>query len=432
MASEQQSKSDKSKWYRLDNAALMYSAIQRNTYSAVFRFSAVMTGKVNPDVLQRAIALTIPRFPTFRVKMKRGVFWYYFEPNDAPGPFLKADISNFCQPMRAKEDHDWLIRFFYYENRISIECFHALADGAGALTLFRTLLAVYLRELGYRIPAECGVCDMSASASAAEQEDAYQRYAGSVAAHGGIPRKAYSAGGTPEPFYTLNVTMGLIPLDALAAKAKEQKVSVTEYLAAALIYVLLERQRREGFQKKLPVALAIPINLRGWFPSDTLRNFILTVSPSVDPNLGDYTFEEIVTQVHHYMRLNVNRKLLQARLTGNVRFQRNRLLQIIPCVLKNPILGFCYWFAGVYPVSATYTNPGAFTVPTEMQPHIQRMEVILGQPYGNRVNCASISYGNVMELTIAGNIRERDIERELFRFLVRQGLKVKMISNREE
>jgi hypothetical protein len=432
VSSQRELKSDKSRWYRLDNAALMYSAIQRNTYSAVFRFSAVMTEQVNPEALQRAIERTMPRFPTFRVKMKRGLFWYYFEPNDGPGPFLKQDMCNFCQPMRAKEDNDWLIRFFYYEKRISFECFHALADGAGALTLFRTLLAVYLRELGVPIPEGAGICDINLPATEGEQEDAYQKYAGDVTVRGGFPKKGYPASGTPEPFYTLNVTMGLVPMDELRAKAKGYKVSVTEYLASALIFTLVERQKRENFQKKYPVALTIPINLRSWFPSSTLRNFILTVAPTVDPNLGDYTFEEIVSQVHHYMRLNINQKQLQAKLSGNVHFQRNPLLQIIPCQLKDPIMAFSYWLAGVYPFSATYTNPGAFQVPPEMQPHIQRMEVILGQPYGNKVNCASISYGNIMEITVAGNIKERDIERELFRFLVKQGLHVKVISNREE
>lgn len=432
MSTKKNSKPDKSNWYRLDNAALMYSAIQKNTYSAVFRFSAMMTEKVNPKALQRAIDLTMPRFPTFRVKMKHGLFWYYFEPNNATGPFLKNDMSNFCQPMRAREDNDWLVRFYYYEHRISIECFHALADGAGALTLFRTLLAVYLRELGYEIPNENGICDIEEPARPEEEEDSYQKYAGKVTLRGRFPKKGYPSGGTPEPFYTLNVTMGLVPVDALSAKAKAMKISITEYVASALIYVLMERQKREGFHKQQPVALAVPINLRGWFPSETLRNFILTVSPSVDPNLGDYTFQEIANQVHHYMRLTVNRQFLQAKLTGNVNFQRNPLLQIIPCVLKDSIMAFSYWLAGVYPYSATYTNPGAFAVPPEMEPHIQRMEVILGQPYGNRVNCASISYGNTMEITIAGNIQERDIERELFRFLVKEGIPVKIISNREE
>lgn len=140
-------------WYRLDNAGVLYSALQREKYSPVYRFSAVLSQPVDPTVLQRAVDRTMPRFPGFRVRMKPGVFWHYFEPNDSPGPFVRPDMSNPCQPIRFREDNGWLVRFFYYQSRISLEVFHAVSDGAGALTFFRTLLAIYLRELGHPIPA---------------------------------------------------------------------------------------------------------------------------------------------------------------------------------------------------------------------------------------------------------------------------------------
>ena len=114
---------EKPEWYPLDNAGVLYSALQKEKYSAIYRFSAVMAA-----------------------------FWYYFEPNSAPGPFVKEDISNPCQPVRFREDNGWLVRFYYYEKRISVEVFHAVSDGGGALVFFKTLLAVYLRELGYSIP----------------------------------------------------------------------------------------------------------------------------------------------------------------------------------------------------------------------------------------------------------------------------------------
>lgn len=73
-------------WSRLDNAALMYSALQREDYSAVYRFSALMRQPVDPVLLQQAVDTTLPRFPGFAVRIKQGVFWYYFEPNHAPAP----------------------------------------------------------------------------------------------------------------------------------------------------------------------------------------------------------------------------------------------------------------------------------------------------------------------------------------------------------
>lgn len=226
-------------WYKLDNAGVLYSAIQKENYSAIYRFSAVMEERVDPDALQRAVDKTMPRFPGFAVHIKKGAFWYYFEPNPAPGPFVKRDISNPCQPVRFREDNGWLVRFYYYEHRISLEVFHALSDGAGALVFFRTLLAVYLREMGHAIPNGPGILDVEEPPHREELEDAYARYATVRSLRAGIGKKAFQNTGTPEPFYTLNVTMGFVPVDQLKARAKSYGVSITEYLTGALLKVIL-------------------------------------------------------------------------------------------------------------------------------------------------------------------------------------------------
>ena len=224
--------------------------------------------------------------------------------------------------------------------------------------------------------------------------------------------------------------MGFVPLDRARERARHYGASITEYLSAVLIQVLLDKQKREHPRRERPVALAIPINLRGWFPSETVRNFITTVRPYIDPALGDYTFPEIVSQVRHFMKLHINRQELQAAFTGNVRFTRNVLLRAVPVALKNPVMALNYRMLGVRPYTCTYTNPGAFTVPPAMAEHIRGMEVILGQATVPRAHCASISYGNTLEITFAGTQKEIDTERDFFRFLVAEGIPVRVESNR--
>lgn len=420
------------KWYPMDNAGVLYSALQSDTYSPVYRFSAVLDAPVDPAALQRAVDKTMPRFPTFDLRLCRGAFWHYFEPDDRPGPLVQEDVRNCCQPMDLGGGRSRLVRVYYYEERVSIECFHALSDGAGAMVFFKTLLAVYLRELGVEVPNACGVLDVTEPPREEEQEDAYFRYAQGRAARGGWHRTAYYPSGDPEPYYTLNITQGLLSVAALKEKARSYNASITEYLSAALIWTLLERQREEEPDRERPVALAIPINLRNAFPSQTLRNFILTARPCVDPSLGDYTFAEVVEQIHHQLRLETSTPLMRGRITGNVNFQKNPLLKIIPSVIKDPVMALSYKLVGVRPYSTTYTNPGIFTAPDEMAKHIRRVEVVLGQPYLDTVNCASISFGDVMAISFAGNIRQRDVEGRFFRFLVREGLRVKVLSNRSD
>lgn len=417
-------------WYRLDNAGVLYSALKKEKYAPVYRFSAVMKETVDPEALQRAVDCTMPRFPGFRVRIRKGAFWCYFEPNEKPGPFVRRDIANPCQPIREKQDNDWLIRFFYYEKRISFEAFHAISDGAGALTFFRTLLAEYLRERGVEIPPDPSILNVEEAPRPEELEDAYGRYAGRRALRGRLEKTAYSNVSQQEPFYTLNVTMGLMSVTEVKGQAKRYGASLTEYLTAVLLLSLLEKQAEEKHRRQKPVALAIPINLRSWFPSETLRNFILTVRPCIDPSLGEYSLEEIIRYVHSYMNLHLSRQEMRAVLTGNVRFTQNPLLQVIPLFLKKPVMAFSYELLGVRPYTATYTNPGPFRVPEAMAPYIDHMEVVLGQATRPSPHCASISFGDTLEVTFAGTGASSDTERRFFTHLVQAGIHVKVISNR--
>jgi hypothetical protein len=417
-------------WYRLDNAGVLYSALKKEKYAPVYRFSAVMTRRVDPAALQRAVDRTLPRFPCFQVRIRKGAFWCYFEPNPKPGPFVRPDVANPCQPLRDRSDNDWLIRFYYYENRISFEAYHAVSDGAGAIRFFRTFLAEYLRQTGVDVPPDPLLLDLDEPPKSQELEDAYGRYAGKKVLRTGPYPTAYANVSPQEPFYTLNVTMGLMSVAAVKAKAKEYGVSITEYLAAVLLLSLLEKQAAEKPHRLRPVALAVPVDLRGWFPSETLRNFILTLRLAVDPNFGEYSLRDIAQQVHHYMRLHLSRPEMQATLTGNVKFTRNPLLQVVPLCLKKPIMAFSYKLLGVRPYTATYTNPGPFQVPDSMGPHIRRMEVMLGQATRPSPHCASISYGDTLEVTFAGTGKSSETERLFFTHLVREGIPVQVISNR--
>ena len=419
-------------WYRLDNAGVLYSALKKEKYAPVYRFSAVMAERVDPDALQRAVDRAMPRFPSFRVRIRKGVFWCYFEPNRKSGPFVRPDIANPCQPMRDREDNDWLIRFYYYESRISFEAFHAISDGSGALAFFRTVLAEYLRERGVDIPPDPLILDVAQPPRPEELEDAYGRYAGKRVLRGGWRKTAYANTSPPEPFYTLNVTMGLMSVSAVKAKAREHSATITEYLTAVLLLSLLEKQRGERPLREKPVALAIPVNLRSWFPSETLRNFMLTLRPCVDPTLGEYELDDLIRYVHHFMGLALNRPEMRAAVSGNVRFTRNRFLQLIPLFLKKPIMAFSYRLVAVRPYTATFTNPGAFRLPDSMAPHIRRMEVILGQATRPSPHCAAISCGDSLEVTFAGTGTSSETERLFFTHLVRQGIPVKVISNRKE
>ena len=68
------------KRYRLDVSAQFYPIISTKKAQSLFRLSAVMDKKVDGGILQRAAEDVLVRFPTFKVRLKKGYAWYYFSP----------------------------------------------------------------------------------------------------------------------------------------------------------------------------------------------------------------------------------------------------------------------------------------------------------------------------------------------------------------
>ena len=69
----------KLRWMRLDNAAKIYPAARRRNWNNFFRLSATLSEPVDRPVLQSALDVTVRRFPSMAVRLRRGTFWYYLE-----------------------------------------------------------------------------------------------------------------------------------------------------------------------------------------------------------------------------------------------------------------------------------------------------------------------------------------------------------------
>lgn len=419
-------------WYKLDLSAIVYPTLQRRDFSSVYRLSVVLKEEIQPEVLQKALDMTLPRFPTYKAAIRKGLFWRYLEPNDRPGPFVQPDVKNPCQPMNFKGNNRYLVRVYYFRNRIALEAHHSLGDGTGGMCVLQTLTATYLRLLGHTDIENTGfVLDINATPDPEELEDAYMRYANAKVCPPRLQEKAYRVRGTAEPFYTLNIIDGIMSVSEVMAVAKRYHATITEYLNAVLLHALLKKQLEEPHIRLHPVKIAMPVNLRRFFPSITLRNFITMIYPGVDPRLGEYTFEEIVTQVQNYMHYYINEKLLRGDITTNAETQRNPVIRVVPLFIKDLVVRTFYTKIQDRNSSAGLTNMGALKVPEGMKPYIERFDIYMGQPFSRRTNCAIISFGDVLTINFASSIIEADVERYFFRKLVKDGIHVKIESNRE-
>ena len=430
---ESRKKAERRDWYQLDLSAIVYPTLQRRDFSSVYRLSVVLKEAVQPEVLQRALDMTLPRFPTYKAAIRKGLFWRYLEPNNRPGPFVQEDVKNPCQPMHFKANNRYLVRVYYFHNRIALEAHHSLGDGTGGMCVLQTLTATYLRLLGHDEIEDGGfVLNINEKPDEEELEDAYMRYANAKVCPPRLEEKAYRVRGTAEPFYTLNIIDGIMSVSQVMAVAKKYSATITEYLNAVLLYALLKKQTEEQPRRLKPVKIAMPVNLRRFFPSVTLRNFISMIYPGIDPRLGDYTFEEIVLQVHNYMRYYINEKQLRGDITTNAATQRNPIIRVVSLFIKDFVVRLFYTKVQDRNSSAGLTNMGALKVPQGMKPYIDRFDIYMGQPFSRRTNCAVISFEDVLTVNFASSIKETDVERYFFRRLVEDGIHVKIESNRRK
>lgn len=424
-------KSERKIWYKLDLSAIVYPTLQRRDFSSVYRLSIVLKEAVNPKVLQQAADLALKRFPTYIASIRKGLFWRYLEPNERPGPFVQPDIKNPCMPMNFKSNNRYLLRIYYYGNRISLEAHHCLGDGTGGMYVLQTLTAVYLRLMGHPVSNGGFVLDIDEKPSEEELEDAYMRYANAKVCPKRPAEKTYRVRGTREPFYTLNIIDGIMPVRQVREVAGKYGATITEYLNAALLSALLEKQEKDWHIRLRPVRIAMPVNLRRFFPSETLRNFITMIYPSIDPRLGNWSFEEIIRHVHNYMNYYINEKFLRGDITTNASTQRNPFIRVVPLFIKDFVVRQFYTRVQDRNSSAGLTNMGAVKVPEDMKPFIERFDIYMGQPFSSRTNCAIISFGDILTVNFASSIVEADVERYFFRRLVKDGIHVRIESNRD-
>lgn len=417
------------KWMKLDNAANIYPAIKSPRCTAVFRLWAELTEPVDRAVLEKALENTLRRLPGFASSLKSGLFWHYLERQEGY-PTICEDVNNPCGYLDIRRNKGFLFRVRCYENRISVEFFHALTDGTGGMTFLKTLVGEYLRiKQGLNISYNDTVLDCSAPPKESELENSFDSFARPVS-QSRRERTAYHVRGHREPEGVMHITTGIMPLSEISALAKSYDATINELVVATLImaFYKLQQQEKSPVQRKKPIKISIPINLRKHFPSETLRNFTSYVNLGIDPVFGEHSLPEIIAVLRHSMAVEGNKKSLGVRLSTNVASERNPALRATPLFMKNMIMRMVYVMVGDRYNSATLSNLGLVKLPEEMEEYVERFGFMLG-PGQNPFGCTCVSYGDTFSFNFSRTIREPMVEREFFTLLVKMGIHVTIESN---
>lgn len=417
-------------WLPLDNAAKIYPAARSRSWSNVFRLSATMCEVVDIPRLREALAVTVRRFPSIAAKIGTGLFWYYLEELEAP-PEIMEEAPSPTVRMRGKDMKKCALRVLVYGERIAVEFFHSIADGNSGLVFLKSLLAEYVEEkYGVTVPAACGILDRREAPKKSELEDCFVKYRGKIAASR-AQKNAYHLHGTKELGGFVNLISFTASVSDVRALAKSYGVSVTSLLTAALMAACLELQAQEVKKRsrRRPIKVLVPVDLRRLFPSDTLRNFVLYVTPEVDARYGEYELAELARLVQHQMALKVTKKEMAAAVATNVQSELNPIIKITPLFLKNVVMKMVFKAVGERKSCLTFSNLGAVSLPEEMQPFVTRFDFVLSVPADFPSNCSAISYGDTLSVSFVRDIKEPRLEAAFHAVLRRAGLRMRVESN---
>ena len=382
-------------------------------------------------MLHSALDVTLRRFPSIAVRLRKGAFWYYLEQLSYV-PEIREENNYPLIKMSRRETRKCAFRVIVYNRRIAVEIFHSLTDGNGAMVFLKSLVAEYLQQKhGIHIPAEHGVLGRLEEPSEEEMEDSFQKYAGKMRASRQA-RTAWRMHGTPEAKGFLHITCFKVPVNAMLEKAHEYGVSLSTFLCAVIMMAIqnMQKEKVPNQNQRKPIKVLIPVNLRKLFPSRTLRNFVLYTTPEILPKLGEYSFEEICQVIKNKMGEEITPKKMSMLIATNVSSERIMAVRVLPLFIKNFVMKAVFDSVGEKKSCMSMSNLGAMKLPEVMIPYVERFDFILGIQATAPYNCGVVSFGDTVYINFIRNIREADLEYHFQCVLQEMGISAEVESNR--
>lgn len=412
------------KWRRLDNTAKIFPVIANEHLSNVFRISMTLNEDIVPEVLQQALEEVLPWFQGFRVKLRKGFFWYYFESNRR-NPEIEKEATYPCKYIDPHSNQMFLFRVSYYQNRINLEVFHALADGLGAVNFIRELTYRYLQLLNGEDGGEEQAKPSDSCMS--DVEDSYVKNYKKTRKRKYDSRKAYHIKEEELNLDEENILHGYVKLAPLKKVCKEKGVSITKYLVACLIWSIYE-EYCHGQPMTEHIGVNLPINLRAFFDSETTANFFAVSCIEFLSKEEQVTFDGVLAVVCKEMEEKITKEKLEETISYNVSSEKKWYIRIAPLPIKWAVVNWIFR-RNDRNHTITLSNIGPIKVEPEYQDAIQQCHLIIGVSKRQPMKCAVCAYGEDIIISFSSVFTDTKIQDRFFGQLQEKEIPVEIESN---
>lgn len=414
------------RWERLDNTAHLFPVIAGESMTNVYRISVTLKELIQPDLLQEALDIVLPKFDGFNLRLQMGVFWYYFEENGKPAPTVKQENMFPCRFIKPNRNRSYLFRVSYYKYRINMEVFHVLTDGMGCITFLKELTYQYLRLAHPDLKELVGGDALSSSTSLNREDSFLKNYRKSFAKQYKT-QKAYQVKGEKLRPGEFGVMHGYMKITELKKVCKSYGVSINEYLVGCYVWSVY-RECLHGMPSKNAIRVAVPVNLRPYFNSNTMKNFFVMVSAEFQPAKEEYTFAEVLQIIRESLRKQITKEHLEELFSYNVSNEKILLARAVPLFLKNIAMGIVY-SKSAYANTTTFTNIGNIVVDEAYKPYIDMFHAFLPMSKGQNLKGTICSYGDTLAMNFSYTLKDTSIQRCFFRRIAEDGVSVEVETN---
>ncbi len=412
-------------WDKLDNTANLFPVIANEDMTNVYRISVNLTEEIDRVLLQEALNRILPQFSVFRMRLRMGFFWYYFEENTSPAPIVREEYSHPGAYIDKSRNHHYMFRVTYHKCRINLEVFHVLTDGAGGIIFLKELVYQYLR-LRYPEILEHDKDKISAGIFL-DKEDSYVKNFKKGHSKVYKSERALTLSGERVPKGEMGVMHGYLPVDQLKRVSKSYGVTINQYLVGTFVYAIYKNYLKRQ-PCKYPIRCCVPVNLRPYYNSHTMKNFFAMVFATFQPERDDYTFEEILGIIAKDLKEQVTPENLDNIMSYNVSNEKKWILRAVPLVLKNIVLKQVYGMSAKA-TSATVTNVGNIELKEPYREYVDNFTAILSMSKGQNMKGTVCSYNGVLTFTFSSVLMDTAIQRGFFQKLAEDGVTVSIESN---
>lgn len=413
------------RWDKLDNTAHLFPVIAGESMSNVYRICVTLTELIQPELLQQALDIVLPKFDGFNLRLRQGVFWYYFEENGKPAPKVKEETTFPCRYIHHNRNNSYMFRVTYYKYRINLEVFHVLTDGMGGINFLKELTYQYLRLVHPELKGKKG--DALTSSTSLNREDSFLKNYRKSSEKGYQTKKAYLVKGERLSPGELGIMHGYMQIPELKEVCHRYGVSINEYLVAVFIWSVY-KECMHGMASDKPIRVAVPVNLRPYFNSITTKNFFVMVSAEFHPVKEEYTFEEIVASVKSSLKQQIQKENLEKLFSYNVSNEKILIARAAPLLIKNIAMRMVYTKSALANTS-TITNIGNISVDDAYQPYVEMFHSCLAMSKGQHIKGNICSYGSTLVFSFSYDLADPSVQRGFFRKIADDGMHVEIESN---